>query len=619
MRVNVIQHNRVLFVRTAMKCGRVVGTTLLMEDPDDISSAISLGLYNYVLSTEDPLVIFPPGTYLAVTDPYFRHLRDMPSNLLGMRCDNPQCITVFADRDCWLTAKSRCLGSAGGVERTVSADKALAFCEKGNEMFSKTYYHRALMFYTAALESSEIGNELIIRCLSNRANAHIKLEQWPEAASDARSILTLSPTHVKGQYSLALSLLCCQRPIEAIQILKGLLDQLATAEAGADGSNAYLKAALELQRDISIAILEQEEGRFDRKEMMREASKGGTGMCMPISRKHMDYWSAAIEVRAVAGKGRGVFVKAGRSIPVGALLVASKADVSSLACVSATNNRVNKKSIFSSDGQDMATTSSALLYPLAIRHLVLHPTAGPAFYALSANPSFDMAPLNDEQSTRVDVQRIMAVLRSNAFSAFTNDDGQSVDALLKQIEEGDATASYNDDQKKESGLWVKPSMFNHSCFSNSSYENIGDFLFVFTVKPIGPNEEITIPYCKLSFAGVTKTFRNWKGVGEGFVCMCERCTGVRNNATLCSVEQEVGDAHVEISRQCAALRQLASVVVARVMPLKRHELLITEMETLVSAGVTAAYPTLIQLLEMRLPCESFCQSIQANQSHLTFD
>jgi hypothetical protein len=604
--VNVIQLNRVLFVRTAMKCGRLVGTTLLIYDPDDTTSSISFGVYNYVLPTEDPLEIFPPESYLAVMDPYLRHLRDEAVNPLAMRCDNPQCIVMFADRESWLKAKNICAGNKlflGVGVTSASTVRALGFCEKGNAMFKKKYFNRAVMFYTAALESTPIGNEeLIIRCRSNRANSYLKLEKWAEAADDARVILGLAPAHVKGQYSLALALLCCQRPQEAGRALQGLLDQ-ASSDATNGNDASSLKTALALQSDIDRAILEQT-GQFDRATMVREASNGGGGTWISLSRKHMDFWSDAMEVRDVPGKGRGVFVKTERSLPAAALIMVAKADVSSLPTGESTGVVVNKGVNVSTDGND-AESSSVLLYPLAIRHLDLHPEAGPALYALSANPAFDASPLGEGQSRRVDVQRVMATLRSNAFSAHTSEGRRPVNDLLERIRKGGNISTTDEDLKNhlESALWVKPSLLNHSCLSNCSYDNIGDFLFVYTLKPVGPNEELTVPYCdtlNLSFAEVNKKFEDWKGSGEGFACMCARCLGVRNSAVLCSAEQEVSDAHKEIGRRCAALRLSALVAAEQVIPAARRQSLINQMDAMLAAGEVAPGPTLVKLLEMEL-------------------
>ena len=89
LRVNEIQMGKVLFAKILRPAVRVVGTTVLIEDP--AGDCMQLALYNYVLDHEDPWKVLPQGSYIAFIHPYMRHARDDPVNgLLTLRCDNPQ-------------------------------------------------------------------------------------------------------------------------------------------------------------------------------------------------------------------------------------------------------------------------------------------------------------------------------------------------------------------------------------------------------------------------------------------------------------------------------------------------------------------------------------------------
>ena len=49
------------------------------------------------------------------------------------------------------------------------------------------------------------------------------------------------------------------------------------------------------------------------------------------------------------------------------------------------------------------------------------------------------------------------------------------------------------------GLWLLPSIINHSCLPNSKRLEVGSAMFIHATKPIERGEEITISYLILSF------------------------------------------------------------------------------------------------------------------------
>ena len=42
---------------------------------------------------------------------------------------------------------------------------------------------------------------------------------------------------------------------------------------------------------------------------------------------------------------------------------------------------------------------------------------------------------------------------------------------------------------KRTGLWILPSLFNHSCIPNCAYHAVGDFMFVVTTLSVQPGDE----------------------------------------------------------------------------------------------------------------------------------
>jgi len=74
-------------------------------------------------------------------------------------------------------------------------------------------------------------------------------------------------------------------------------------------------------------------------------------------------------------------------------------------------------------------------------------------------------------------------------------------------------------------LWIRESMFNHSCTANCTWSQIGDHKFVRTNRPVEPGEGLCIPYVGLdeNFEKRSATFRNWVRPGVGFLCACSLC------------------------------------------------------------------------------------------------
>ena len=71
-----------------------------------------------------------------------------------------------------------------------------------------------------------------------------------------------------------------------------------------------------------------------------------------------------------------------------------------------------------------------------------------------------------------------------------------------------------------SGLFYISSFINHSCYCNTSFDGIGDFIFLYSIKDIRKDEEITISYCNQNeiYKKRKIKFDNW-----GINCNCEFC------------------------------------------------------------------------------------------------
>ena len=86
----------------------------------------------------------------------------------------------------------------GGTIRTES--QAEMFKKQGNAFFASLEFGKALDQYTKAIHCviREKEQELLVICLSNRAQSFLKLKQYKEAERDASEALDFDQKHLKS-------------------------------------------------------------------------------------------------------------------------------------------------------------------------------------------------------------------------------------------------------------------------------------------------------------------------------------------------------------------------------------------------------------------------------------
>jgi len=116
------------------------------------------------------------------------------------------------------------------------------------------------------------------------------------------------------------------------------------------------------------------------------------------------------------------------------------------------------------------------------------------------------------ENLQVDVNRIRQIIKSNSFGAA---EGDMFASRLKRFE-----ATIFQRGQSFSGLWLLPSLINHSCLPNSSRLDVGSAIFIHASKPIERGEEITISYFDtlLPLPQRQARSKSW-----GFKCKCRRC------------------------------------------------------------------------------------------------
>lgn len=106
-------------------------------------------------------------------------------------------------------------------------------------------------------------------------------------------------------------------------------------------------------------------------------------------------------------------------------------------------------------------------------------------YELYAGPDIDRT--QEVPTGIVDSTRVELILTYNSF--VTQDE--------KDFASG-AAAGRNSDMQENTGFWVFPCYFNHSCVPNTSRFYLKDFVMFYVSKDIEAGEELTIQYTGVS-------------------------------------------------------------------------------------------------------------------------
>ena len=325
-RVGAINTGRVLFLTTVGLATREIATTLLVEDA--AGDTLLLSLYNWVLLSESPRAMFPPGSKLALLEPYARFARDDPRNPFILRCDNPQACILFDSDGEWAAAQARCGANptrSPALASVLTAAECGALVKAGNDAFARAEWRRAERLYSSALRGgATLGDDsdLRSRALANRAEARPRAGAPEGALADAVAAAAAAPRGsalaAKAARRKAEALLRLGRPSEASAAVNELTANIAASDA------QTLAFAKELQAATERGAREAA-GVFDVAAMEAEAAAAAaTATGAPaLSPRHCEFASADIAVRDAPGAGRGTF--ATWRLRAGALVLASRA------------------------------------------------------------------------------------------------------------------------------------------------------------------------------------------------------------------------------------------------------------------------------------------------------
>eukprot|EP00808_Paulinella_micropora_P030318 g7759.t1 len=509
-------------------------TTLLLEDTRGDRSLLQLHYYHTDQETDTLDSVFPLGTHLLLLEPYMRFPCNDESKPPSLRCDNPQMVRMVRSKTAWQKALQ---GKFDQVERAELEEEGDA-----QAVFAAGRYTDAARLYGNLLRTTP--NNKVARY--NRAVCYSKLGRWSLALEDCRAALQVDAKYSECAWLYVRALCHLQHPNHALDALLYLPPTSSDREQRD-----------ELEKEAKRLLSEQKDGKYDMEAMQEEALG---------ARFHCDYDCPSIRIARKDQKGRCVV--AVKAIAANTLVMAAKAFV-------------YKRN------DDINTGASVALLPAIVQSLLRCPELSQQLYSLSAGkrwegqhpPSYDGA---------IDILRIGSILGSNKFGIYEEEDlAASARAQYWKQETGrfvdkETCAKFEErhqqllrqavKHKRVSGLWIRPSMFNHSCVPNCMYQPVNDMMFIHTTRDVAENEELCLPYMDVSqpFAERTKHFASWNQ-GEGFVCQCERCVASRALPELPAIESQVAASFAKVA-QLAQMKSLEVALNTVLKPAVRREL-----------------------------------------------
>ena len=324
--------------------------------------------------------------------------------------------------------------------------------------------------------------------------------------------------YTKARYRQGRALLWLQRPQEAINVLKPC-----------DTQDKTIKDLLM----TCVVALEEMKGHFNIKSMIsevRDVKNGNFSKPFPF---HADFESPKVAVGVSLDDDGHRGCKALPPLEEGELLIASRA----FAYVFGEHFIDAPSTVDVSRGQDLRASSVALRR-MAITKLCNNNNLGGGFYKL-----LDGTGIQWGETNSVNLQRITGIAATNSFGheLVTGDLNVRRSAERYKLQRPLTIEEMAEDQRLleihgqvYSGLWLKESMFNHSCTPNCDVFVVGPHMLIYATKRIEAGDELCISYCSsdLSFSERKERFADWYAQGKGFTCHCDYCKLLRSNSKL---------------------------------------------------------------------------------------
>lgn len=521
-------------------------TIIIVNDKDMDTQFMELMLVDQRLRGHG---LFPPGTVMALKDPYLAKgefgedvLRvDHLSDLVTLPLMDPRVPEQFTK-----------------LVKLDEATTALQWKERGNASLKKADYAGAINAYTSGIaNASEDEQQLLCDLYRNRSQAQLMLGRYWAAQKDAQ--LAASGTKdldVKAKFREAQSFYGRGDWQSARKVLDG-------PDLADDRDSQVLLAR------VSIRQREEEHGDFEFSRMLLQLKKQ--------PRVDAGSYVKKVEIRTEGSvAGRGLFAMT--DIKAGQIILCSKPQCSLFA--SEPGARLASK-------HDLRTGAKHLddfgLWRKLVNQLQHEPDLLSRVVQLQAkHAGLGTTLLECDGKPVIDVFQIHDILAENKHRI-------PDPRKISPKEEFGIAVVKEEDWEISGALYDLASYINHSCLPNSYKVFIGDILLLRAIRPIKAGEELTLSYVNLQ----EQKRRQYLKKTWGIDCRCPLCAAEASDGSK-TVQSRVRASRELIGRHAIAEVKSAAVPTDKIM--QKAKTLLQQVNDSYDEAAYADVPRLVSIL-----------------------
>jgi len=474
MMLNKVHYGKYLICRVIEKPFQTDSSSLLVEDENDDIEGVAIHNYEINQSCQD---LFPKGTALYIKEPFLKI--SMNGNERFIRIDSPSDILID---DYQYSGKFR-----PQLNQLKFSKDPEVIKEKGNDYYKNDKYELALRCYKIALNLNHKQPEILhLNCSA----AYLGLELYSQAYLEAKIALALSENNKKQLektlFRIGMSAYQMRQWEIALENFTKCLKE-----------NPENTEAFSLLQQTKLRIKEQTTGKYNFFKLYKQ-SLNENNFDLDVADYHNE---ELLLLQECLSKGRHIIAK--NDIPRGTLLIVSKAV--SLGRWDEKNPIYTFNLVDNTIGRPSLANALSILF----KKIQGNPYIAKEVYSLHSSNLFNRnEPVPDHI---VDISRLECITSFNGFHGEI-----SFKKKNSEIE----------NLKKPVGIWIYPSLLNHSCLPNATRSYIGDLMIIFSSRNIKKDEEIT-----LSYVDTLDSYDERKQAiaKYSFDCLCELCEFEKND------------------------------------------------------------------------------------------
>ncbi|OIT33341.1 PREDICTED: uncharacterized protein LOC109206132 [Nicotiana attenuata] len=362
------------------------------------------------------------------------------------------------------------------------------------------------------LDSNNLSKLKKSLCLAlcNRAEAHLNLQEFPQALKDCNEASEIENTHFK-------TLLCKGKILLSLNQYGLALDcfKQASLDTNEFENSETLNGYLEKCKKLEFL---SRTGAFDISDWVLNKFQGKS--------PELAEYIGPIEIKKSEISGRGLFVT--KNVDCGSLLLVTKAVAIERAivpeCIFQDSKEQAQLGMWKSFIEKIVESAKKCN---RTRDLICKLSTGENEDDFEV-PDIDLFRPEVEDSNfldeKIDMKKLLNILDVNSL----------VEELISSKVEGKNSDVHG------IGLWLLASLINHSCDPNVRRSHVGDHVMIHASRDIKAGEELTLAYFDVfsSYRSREEKAKNW-----GFICKCKRCkveNGVCSKQEMMEFEMFVG-------------------------------------------------------------------------------